>query len=201
MQRAQDYYPRCPEAMIVSLARTGDRDAFNELVRRRQSSVRQLMRRCSSKSNSDITLADDLAQQVFLQVWLKLHSLKQVEAFGGWLKQIAISIWLQHLRKTSALDDADAWQDETQDAVMSNRQDSPSKLIQTKRDLDQALATLPAHVRLCIVLSYHEGMSHSEITHVTKIPIGTVKSHIKRGTGRLKEILSAYANNAEKTHE
>ena len=61
MHKAQDYYPGCPEPMIVSFARTGDRGAFEELVRRRQSSVRNLMRSCCG----DATLADDLAQQVF----------------------------------------------------------------------------------------------------------------------------------------
>ena len=64
MHKAQDHYPECPETMIVGLARSGDRRAFEELVRRRQSSIRNLMRRCCR----DVTLADDLAQQVFLQV-------------------------------------------------------------------------------------------------------------------------------------
>lgn len=72
MHKAQDHYPDCPEALIVSLARTGDRSAFADLVRRRQSSIRNLMRRFCS----DTTLADDLAQQVFLQVWRKIHTLK-----------------------------------------------------------------------------------------------------------------------------
>ncbi|MDH3642506.1 MAG: RNA polymerase subunit sigma-70, partial [Gammaproteobacteria bacterium] len=95
MQTAHDHYPDCPEAMMVGFARNGDRKAFEELVRRRQSSVRNLMRRCCR----DTTLADDLAQQVFLQVWLKIHTLKQVNAFGGWLKRVAISVWLRHQRR------------------------------------------------------------------------------------------------------
>ena len=95
MHKTQDYYPHCPEAMIVSLARTGDRSAFAELVRRRQFSIRNLMRRCCS----DNTLADDLAQQVFMKVWLNIHTLKQVNAFSAWLKRLAVSVWLQHLVK------------------------------------------------------------------------------------------------------
>ena len=90
MRKAQDYYPDCPEAIIVGFARTGDRSAFAELVRRRQSSIRNLMRRCSG----DATLADDLSQQVFLQVWLKIHTLKKANAFGAWLKRLAVSIVL-----------------------------------------------------------------------------------------------------------
>ena len=59
-------------------------------------------------------------------------------------------------------------------------------------DLVQALATLEGPVRLCIVLSYHECLAHAEIADLTGFPLGTVKSHIRRGTRRLQELLSAY---------
>ena len=187
MSKAQDYYPKCPEPIIVSLARTGDRAAFEELVRRRQSSVRTLMRRCCG----DITLADDLAQQVFLQLWKKIHTLKQAGALGAWLKRVAVSIWLQYLRKTDALRGAD----ELEEPDHAHKETTGMGM-----DLDLALATLPNQVRLCIVLSYQEGMTHAEIAEITDTPLGTVKSHINRGSQRLKEILSPYRENtAEKT--
>ena len=67
-------------------------------------------------------------------------------------------------------------------------------------DLDLALSTLPTAVRLCIVLSYQEGMTHSEIARITDTPLGTVKSHIKRGSQRLQQILSPYRETtAERT--
>ena len=69
MRAAQNYYPECPEAFVVSLARSGDRKAFEELVRRRQSPVRNLIRRFCG----DPALADDLSQQVFLKVWLNIR--------------------------------------------------------------------------------------------------------------------------------
>ncbi len=59
-------------------------------------------------------------------------------------------------------------------------------------DLDTALATLPEAVRLCIVLSYHERLSHTEIAELTGLPAGTIKSHIRRGSQKLREVLSAY---------
>lgn len=186
MHQAQEHYPQCPEGMIVGLARGGDRDAFAELVRRRQSWIRHLMRRCCG----NVTLADDLAQQVFLQVWLKIHTLKEANAFGGWLKRLAISVWLQHQRKNDALRGAD----ELDDSEPTGR-DSPGEGM----DLERALATLPDPVRLCVVLSYHEGMSHSEISEAVDMPLGTVKSHIQRGVQRLRQTLSAYVDgpNAE----
>jgi RNA polymerase sigma factor (sigma-70 family) len=61
-----------------------------------------------------------------------------------------------------------------------------------KIDLDSALATLPPNVRVCVVLAYSEGMSHGEISATTAIPLGTVKSHVTRGSARLRELLHSY---------
>ncbi len=61
-------------------------------------------------------------------------------------------------------------------------------------DLDAALAQLPRDVRLCIVLAYSEGMSHGEIGRLTSMPLGTVKSHITRGSARLRELLHDYGD-------
>ncbi len=179
MASTRQDYGQSAEALIVGLARSGDRDAFAELVRRRQSWVRNLMRRFSG----DATLADDLAQQAFLQAWRKIGSLEQSGRFGAWLKQIAVSIWLQHLRKNDALRNADEV-----DGIELPQTGNAGAAI----DLDRALATLSQPVRLCIVLSYHEGMTHGEIAEATEIPLGTVKSHVRRGTRRLQQLLSAY---------
>jgi RNA polymerase sigma factor (sigma-70 family) len=166
----------------VGLARTGDRDAFAELVRRRQSWVRNLMRRCCG----DETLADDLAQQAFLQAWRKISKLRQPDRFGPWLKRLAVNVWLQHARKHDVLDEAEAadeiWGTE------GSTQDAPGEAV----DLDRALATLAGRARLCVVLAYHEGMTHDEISELTGLPLGTVKSHIRRGTERLRSMLVGY---------
>ncbi len=163
----------------MNLARSGDRSAFAELVRRHQSSVRHLIRRISR----DPSLADDLAQQTFLKVWSSIRSLKEARAFGGWLKKIAVSVWLQHLRRNDVLN----FSAELEDASWCTSE-TPGLAM----DLDEALSILPEPVRLCIVLAYQEGMSHGEICSATGLPLGTVKSHIKRGSERLRNILSAY---------
>ena len=179
MNRAQDYYPESPEALVVNLARGGDRLAFEELVRRHQSNIRNLMRRCCR----DPHLADDLAQQTFLRAWTSMRNLKDAKAFAGWLKRIAVSMWLQHLRKHDVLFHSEELYDES-----VAEKPTPAEAL----DLNAALATLPEPVRLCIILSYQEGMSHAEIEQATGISLGTIKSHIKRGSTRLKTILQAY---------
>lgn len=169
-----------PEALVVGLARGGDRNAFAELVRRRQSWLRNMMRRLSG----DSALADDLAQQVLLQAWQRLGQLRRPSRFGPWLKRLAVTVWLQHARRTDPL-----WGAEELDLGAV----SPQPVAGAAIDLDRALSALPGMVRLCIVLAYHAGMSHAEIASATGLPSGTVKSHIRRGTLRLRELLSAYA--------
>lgn len=185
MRQAHSYYTDCPEELVVGLARTGDRRAFEDLVRRRQSWLRSLMRRLCS----DAALADDLSQQVFLKAWLKIRFLKNPGAFGAWLKRMAINDWLHYLRKNDALRKADALSGEE-----SAKPDEPGLAM----DLDEALASLPHSVRLCVVLAYQEGMSHGEVAKVTGFPLGTVKSHIRRGSQRLQSSLAAYSEAVER---
>ena len=141
---------KASEISIVLLAINGDDAAYSELVRRRQGAVRNLLRRLAR----DSSLADDLAQQTFVQGWQSIRSLKAPGAFGGWIRKLAVNFWLQH-------------------------------------------AQLPRDVRVCIVLAYSEGLSHGEISQATGIPLGTVKSHINRGSVRLRELLKPYGD----THE
>ena len=178
MIAAPKSFASSPEALVVGLARMGDRDAFSELVRRRQSWIRTLMRRCSG----DVTVADDLSQQIFLQAWRDIRKLRQPKKFGAWLKRLAINTWLQHLRKHDPLVGAELY-DEEPASVQSTGM---------SMDLDQALGALPNAVRTCVVLSYHEGMTHGEIADLTRLPAGTVKSHIRRGSQRLQQMLAAY---------
>lgn len=168
-----------PDAPLVDLAQGGDRDAFAALVHRRQSWMRNLMRRFSR----DPVLADDLAQEVFLRAFKRIHQLKDPEGFGPWLRRIAVNMWLQNLRKADALRGAEEF-DET---VVANTGDRGLAM-----DLDEALGMLPESVRLCVILSYHEGMTHGEIAEYTKMPLGTVKSHTRRGAKRLQTLLAAY---------
>lgn len=159
------------------LAAHGDDRAFAELVRRRQGTVRGLLRKLSR----DASLADDLAQETFVQAWRTLAQLRSAAAFGGWLRQVAVRVWLQHARRgglaLETLDDADE---------VAGIASAAAERI----DLQRGLEKLSAAQRLCVVLSYAEGMSHGEIADTTGWPLGTVKSHVARGGARLKQWLA-----------
>ena len=173
-----DLYSGSAEALLVGLARKGDRAAFAELLRRRQAWIRNLLLRCCNNA----ALADDLAQHTFLQAWRTIHQLRHSGRFAAWLKRLAINTWLQHARRNDPLERAEDVE------IQTSGSDSASIAM----DLDRALATLKDPVRLCIVLSYHEGNTHDEIAEFTGMSLGTVKSHIRRGTQRLQSILAAY---------
>ncbi len=168
------------ERLVVALAMAGDDEAFGELVRRRQENLRHLLRRLCR----DATLADDLAQQSFVQAWRRVRTLRAPAAFGSWLRSIAVNVWLQHVRIHRTAERPHAGEDFSEAGAESTTGE--------RLDLDRALAALPLDVRLCIVLAYGERMSHREISEATGLPLGTVKSHISRGALRLRSLLHAY---------
>lgn len=172
------------ELTLVACAIAGDDNAYGELVRRRQGPIRQLFRRLCR----DPALADDLSQQTFLQAWRSIETLKSTAAFGGWLRRLAINVWLQQVRAERPLSIATQNLEELPDEIAQ-----PAPMLNEQLDLDGALATLPPPVRLCITLAYAERMSHREICEATRLPLGTVKSHISRGAARLRQLLGAYA--------
>jgi RNA polymerase sigma-70 factor (ECF subfamily) len=168
---------RAAEASIVTLACAGDRHAFEELVRRRQSSIRSLLRRLCR----DSALADDLAQETFIQAWRTIRGLRSAQAFGAWLRQIAVNAWLRQQRAGERFTNLE----EAQEPMSLP---APFEAM----DLDAALDALNPRARLCLVLFYHEGMTHNEIAAITQTPLGTVKSDIARATARCRKLLAAY---------
>ncbi len=186
MRYTADLLGRSPESLLVGLARKGNRDAFAELVRRRENWIRNLMRRCCR----DAALADDLSQQAFLQAWQSILQLQDADRFAAWLKRLAINTWLQHKRRRDPLREADP--EGRSDATVRDEPD-------IAMDLDRALSTLAEDVRLCVVLGYYERMTHEEIAAFAGLPLGTVKSHIRRGTQKLQLELAAYLESNEET--
>lgn len=178
--RANGQLASAAEISLVALAMSGDDNAFEELVRRRQGAIRRLIHQLSG----DWTIADDFAQEAFIRAWQKLRTLRAPGGFGGWLRQIAVNVFLQHIRRAGL-----AIQESDEVASYSVVDDGDSSI---KMDLEKALARLRPAERLCIVLAYSERMSHGEICSTTGLPLGTVKSHISRGSARLRQYLKDY---------
>ena len=170
------------ELAVIALAAAGDDVAFDELVRRRQSRVRNFMRRLCSQPD----MADELAQQAFLKAWKSIRHLRSPDAFHGYMRKIMISVWMDELRRGKIA--FEAW-DENDDAINVPAARAPSG---ARMDLDAALGKLAPPVRLCLALAYNDGLSHTEISEATGIPLGTVKSYVLRGAAKMREMLADY---------
>ena len=165
---------------LASLAGTGQHAAFGELVRRHGSAVRALIRRMGA----DAALADDVAQDACLAAFERIAEFRGEGSFQGWLKRIAARLYVRRWRRAAKLD---ALADASEPTL-----DGPGVADADRRlDLDEALKGLPRAERICVSLCYGAGFSHAEAAEVLNTPLGTVKSHVKRGLDRLRERLAA----------
>jgi RNA polymerase sigma-70 factor (ECF subfamily) len=128
--------------------------------------------------------ADDVAQDAFLTAFERIAEFRGEGAFAGWVKRIAARLYLGRLkrdRRLKALDDAGI------DLETPGEADEPGDRL----DLDEALKGLSTAERLCVSMCYGAGLSHNEAAEALNLPLGTVKSHVKRGLDKLKARLSS----------
>lgn len=167
---------------LAARASKGDRNAFSELVRRHQPTVRGMTRRLSGGHQAD---ADDLSQAAFLKAWSQIGSFAG-GTFRSWVCTIAYREFLQVRRKGRA---QSRIVDATKVLSFGRYQ---AELSGVGQDLDKALSELPNEQRIALVLSISAGLSHGEVAVATGWPIGTVKSHIARGKSALQKRLKDY---------
>jgi RNA polymerase sigma-70 factor (ECF subfamily) len=165
---------------LAGLAAAGDRKAFGELVRRHGAAVRGLIRRMGA----DPATADDLAQDAFLAAFESIGEFRGEGTFAGWVKRIAARLYIRKWRKSAHVD----LMAETPEP---SGQVSPETQSNHRLDLDEALRGLSKPERMCVSLCYGAGLSHAEAAEVLNAPLGTVKSHVKRGLDKLRERLAA----------
>jgi RNA polymerase sigma factor (sigma-70 family) len=156
---------------LAALAAAGGRREFGELVRRHGSSVRALLRRMGAQASE----ADDVAQDAFLTAFQRCSEFRGEGTFAAWVKRIAARLYLKRKSKDARY----VSEIETEEAAPSI--DTPGLV-----DLDEALKSLNETERLCVSLCHGAGMSHPEIAAAMNLPLGTVKSHVKRGLDKLR---------------
>jgi RNA polymerase sigma factor (sigma-70 family) len=191
--------PPLSDAQLIARCVIGDdRHAFAELVKRHQSSVRACLRKLTA---GNVALADDLAQETFIQAWRNLKSFRQEARFSTWLYRIATNCWLMDARKRKEelLGDRDASLADEDDESMPHHSESQSDHARSatlRLDLERAMAVLSEPERAAIVQCYHNDLSHEEAAYVLGIPVGTVKTHVLRAKQKLKTALSAWGPEA-----
>ena len=156
---------------LAALAAAGGRREFGELVRRHGSAVRALLRRMGAQTSE----ADDVAQDAFMTAFQRCSEFRGEGTFAAWVKRIAARLYLKRKSKDSRY----VAEIETEEAAPSI--DTPGLV-----DLDEALKSLSETERVCVSLCHGAGMSHPEIAAAMNLPLGTVKSHVKRGLDKLR---------------
>ncbi len=165
---------------LAALAAAGDRAAYGELVKRHGPAVRGLLRRMGA----DASAADDLAQDAFIVGFEQVADFRGEGSFAGWIKRIAARLYLRRMKRDARLLISDQTPDEEDSAAL----DEPRTA--SRIDLDAALKGLSTVERLCVSLCYGADLSHSEAAEALNLPLGTVKSHVKRGLDKLRAKLA-----------
>ena len=187
-----------PDAALMLRVREGDRSAFQSLVEKYKQPLVNLLFR----TLRDASEAEDLAQNVFVQVF-KFADRYRVEAkFSTWFYTIARNLALNELRRRSrhpaeSLDAVAEPGDETSIAKQFEDRRNVSAPDQLMRDelgakVEEALAALPENQRSAILLFKEKEMSYEEISKILGCSLSATKSLIHRGRETLKEKLKPY---------
>ncbi len=169
------------EEGLAGRAAQGDAAAFTGLVRQHQSRLRGFLRRLTK---GDASLADDLAQESFLEAWRKLAQFRCEGPFAAWLLRIGWTRYLMEARrrKLEPLGESD----EPGEAPESWNQ---ARNMDARLDLESAMRRLSPGERAGLTLCYALGYSNADASAILDMPVGTLKSHIARGRAKLKALL------------
>ncbi len=178
-----------PDHELVALARVGDADAFEELVRRHSGLVFRLLVRVLGNP----TLAEDVAQETFIRAWRALAGFRGEASISTWLFRIAMNEANRHLAREARrelLPFDDAMLD-----VPDLAADTPTLAEQRElqADLERCLARLPAQYRAAVVLRDVEGLSNEEAAELLDLNVRNFKSRLHRGRMELRRQLEALA--------
>jgi RNA polymerase sigma-70 factor (ECF subfamily) len=172
------------DSELISLAVSSDDvGAFGELVRRHQSAVRRFLRHLARGNDS---LADDLAQETFLQAHRGLSRFRGDAPFLTWILGIAHNHYRNACRRRR--DEVPLEADEARMVYAP----SLERRTDLRQDLSAAMDRLTPDEQLAVRLAFENGLSHSEIAALLQWPLGTVKTHLARGKDKLRELMSAW---------
>ncbi|QLQ08403.1 MAG: sigma-70 family RNA polymerase sigma factor [Anaerolineae bacterium] len=189
------------EQKLIASARGGHLHAFNQLIQAYQGVAYGVARRILS----DPDLAADAVQDSFIKAYHKLDQYRG-GSFKAWLLRIVVNTCYDRLRTAAPSDDVTgrpvrAARSERASAGADRGPESYALRRELRVELETAIADLPYHQRVVVVLSDIEGYNYHEISDIVGIPLGTVKSRIARGRARLRDrlVVPHYAHPAQPT--
>ncbi len=173
------------EAILIAKAQKGDRDAFGELARHHHPGVVNVVYRMCG----DVELAEDAAQDAFIQAWLHLPSFRPGTSLRNWIYRIAVNAALDVLRREPKTPLVDLETLSMPDSIAVPE----FVLLEKERAfaVQQAILSLTEANRSVLTLREYGGLSYQEISATLNIPLGTVMSRLNYARDRLKELLAS----------
>lgn len=172
-----------PDSELVSLAASGDRDAFAVLCRRHHTRLWRITAGVARGAD-----AEDLAQEAIVRAWCAIETCRNASSFEAWLCRIAVnaahdyhrSAWRRRIVFTGS-SNVDLASDENMAQAAEQRE--------VARRLRRAVAALPQRQCVPIWLHYFEQFSVAEIAELEQLAESTVRSRIQVGMRRLRSAL------------
>jgi RNA polymerase sigma-70 factor (ECF subfamily) len=185
------------DAALMLRVKQGDSHAFAELVDKYKQPVMNL----AFRMLRDATEAEDMAQNVFVQIYKSAHRYEVSSKFSTWLFTIARNLCLNEIRRRSRhpAESLDAPHPDQPDQPKHQFEDPktpspPASLLQGEllEKIDQALSELPENQRTALILCRQDELSYEAIAEVLGCSLSATKSLIHRGRETLKEKLKPY---------
>ena len=162
---------------LLARASSGDQGAFTDLVRQHQGMVYGLAYNYLRVR----ALAEELSQEVFLQLYRHLPQLESPEHVVYWLRRVTSHRAIDYTRRLKR--EPQTAMDELPEQAAEFRESDPLM----SETLRRIVATLPEKPRMIIMLRYQEDLDPSEIAELLDMPVNTVKSHLRRSLNILRE--------------
>ncbi len=179
---------------LIEMARKGDMEALEEIIRRQQKNVFATLYYLNAKPDEIM----DLTQEVLFKVAKNIKKLKNPRTFKSWLNQIIINQFYDTLRKKQKSVKKvclDAAQEDKKEFDIPDFASNPYQKALDKeleRAIKCSIHKLPDPFKMAIIMRELQGLSYEEIARATNSNIGTVKSRIARARLKLQEYLKPY---------
>jgi RNA polymerase sigma-70 factor (ECF subfamily) len=170
---------------LAQSAANGDMSAFEELYQRHNRRVYSLCLRMTQNPPE----AEDLAQEVFIQLFRKIGSFRGDSAFTTWLHRMTVNQVLMHFRKRSVKLEQTTEEGDTPVQVVVGTGNPMTMPVVDRIALDKAISQLPPGYRTVFLLHDVEGYEHEEIARQLGCSVGTSKSQLHKARMKLRVLL------------